>query len=404
MRVFILPSWCPTPDKPLQGSFFVEQADALARVRPHWNLAICLFDLARSRLPWRPQSLPQFIRDWLTTPPVAMSTSSHGLHIYRAWAVHLPAVWVRDQQEAGVAALTRHAALALADFTRRFGKPDLIHAHAATPGGTAAVRLGCRHGIPVGITEHMGPMPWPAHQTENGSPNQLIKETYANVTRSSAVSRALADRLRDLGLANEVAVIPNFLDDEGITSSCGQRQPGAPFAFLSVGAPGHGKGTDLLLKAFARFHSPAVLAIVGDSPERPAMMQLACELGIAGRVEWLGNVPRAEMPGHYERCDAFVLPSRAETFGVTYIEALACGKPLIATYCGGPEDIVTQENGLLVPVDNIDSLGMAMATMAANYRAYSPDALRADFLARFSASVIANQLEEWYSLVAAAGR
>ena len=140
-----------------------------------------------------------------------------------------------------------------------------------------------------------------------------------------------------------------------------------------------------------------MLRVVGDGPERPRLQQLAVDLGIADRVRWLGQLPRSSMAGVYRDCDAFVLPSRAETFGVAFIEALACGKPLIATRCGGPEDIVRAGNGLLVPVDDVDALAAALKRMRHESTKYPPEQLRQDFRTRFSVSAVVNDIEKWYS-------
>ena len=117
---------------------------------------------------------------------------------------------------------------------------------------------------------------------------------------------------------------------------------------------------------------------------------------LADRVRWLGSVSRKNMPNLYRECDAFVLPSRGESFGIVFIEALAHGKPLIATRCGGPEDIVHADNGLLVPMDSVEELAIAMERMIQTSGNYSPQALRADFLARFSASAVVDTIEDWY--------
>lgn len=400
MRIFILPSWCPSVDQPLAGTFFVEQAHAIAQLRPEWTVAFCQFDLARSRLPRRPSQVPRFLRDWIGTPHLAYERARSGLHAYRVWAPYLPQFGVQGKWKANVRGLAQQAKLALNDFIRRFGKPDLIHAHAVYPGGAAAVSLGCKYGVPVGVTEHLGPFPPPTLCLPGGQMMPLLIDTFAAVSRCSAVSQALADRINELGLAQEIAVLPNFLPDNFGSNRSSVPKLNDGFSFLSVGGPSIAKGTDVLLKALSHMESNVTLSIVGHSPELPIFQQMAADLGLAGRVRWLGAVSRDKMPEQYSVCDAFVLPSQSETFGISLIEALAFGKPIIATRCGGPEDIVTKGNGLLVAIDSVSELFVAMQHMVRYGGSYAADVLRADFLARFSATASMGRLEKWYQSVA----
>lgn len=98
-------------------------------------------------------------------------------------------------------------------------------------------------------------------------------------------------------------------------------------------------------------------------------------------------------------CDCFVLPSRYETFGVVYIEAMACGKPVIATACGGPDDFVTPDNGLLVPVEEVSALEHAMQHMITSSHQYDSDRIRASVQTRFSSQAVAGQLEQIYNTI-----
>jgi glycosyltransferase involved in cell wall biosynthesis len=399
MRVFILPSWCPTADQPLSGIFFVEQVHAMALLRPDWIVAICQFELARSRIPWRPRDVPQFVKDWMSTPRLERVEAQTGLHEYRVWMPYLPRFGQQSKWGANVKALASQTGLALDDFIQRFGKPDLIHAQAVYPGGAAAVVVGKAYGIPVGLTEHLGPFPPPTLCLPDGQVMPLVADTYTGASLCSAVSRSLADRVRQLGLADDVRVLPNFLPDQFGSVVEQQRPAERGFSFLSVGGPSHAKGTDVLLRALAKVSPDVTLRVVGDSPEKSFFRQLASDLGVSHRVQWLGAVPRDQMPKHYQACDAFVLPSQGETFGISFIEALAFGKPLIGTRCGGPEEIVNAGNGLLVPLNNVDGLVVAMENMVAHAVLYNPEALRADFLDRFSASAVLAGIEAWYQAV-----
>jgi glycosyltransferase involved in cell wall biosynthesis len=397
VRIFILPSWCPTADMPLAGTFFIEQAHALAQQRPNWTIAICQFDLDRSRVPWRPWHFLRFLRDWAHTPPMSLRIASTGLHEYHVWKPYFPRFGFLRKWTGTADALSRQAKIALEDFIRRNEKPDLIHAHAVYPGGAAAVALGREFGIPVGLTEHLGPFPPLSLCMPAGNVMPIISETYAAAAKHSAVSRSLSRQIVDMGLASKVDVLPNFCrDDFGVVSGDSQSSSGG-FRFLSIGGPSLEKGTDLLLKAFASVHADATLDVVGSGTALPFFQKMAIDLGIEHRVRWRGALPRNEMSNVYSACDAFVLPSRSESFGVVFIEALAHGKPLIATRCGGPEDIVHVGNGLLVPIDNVNELAGAMEKMIAQAKEYYPaEVLRADFMQRFSANVAVKYLESWY--------
>ena len=114
------------------------------------------------------------------------------------------------------------------------------------------------------------------------------------------------------------------------------------------------------------------LAVAGDGPERSALERRVGELGLDGRVSFLGSVPRAQVLRLFRAADASVLPSAWENFPHTVVEALAVGCPVIATAVGGvPEVVRDGENGLLVPP------GDPAALAAAIERFFSDGELRA---------------------------
>jgi len=314
---------------------------------------------------------------------------------YHVWSPFWPKFGRESKWRRNATALTRQAGRALDAFTRRFGPPDLIHARAIYPGGVAAVELGRRFDVPVVITEHLGPFPPPQLCVGGNRLMPFILEAYAGATALSADGSVLARRMSTLALAAEVCTLPNFLPDE-FGASAKRREPQSGFHFLSTGWPSREKGTDILLRAFARLDPPVRLTVIGASPQIGQFQTLAMELGVSDRVRWLGAVAREQLPAQLSACDAFVLPSQGENFGVAYIEALAFGKPLIATRCGGPEDIVRPSNGLLVPIGDVEALAAAMGQIMRTIAQYDPAVLRRDFLERFSASSVIRQTEVWY--------
>ena len=138
-------------------------------------------------------------------------------------------------------------------------------------------------------------------------------------------------------------------------------QPGAELLF--VGKLRYYKGVDDLLRALVEI--PAVrLTVVGDGPMRGSWEALAMELGLTGRVRFLGEVEDADLPALYHKAHLFVLPAnaRAEAFGTVLLEAMAAGLPCITTEVGTGTSWVVQDGvtGLVVPPRNPEALAGAI--------------------------------------------
>ncbi len=95
-------------------------------------------------------------------------------------------------------------------------------------------------------------------------------------------------------------------------------------------------------------------------------------------------------------CDVFVLPSLGETFGVVLGEAMACGKPVLSTRCGGPEDVVTSQTGILVPPGDPASLALAMKGFLTHSYSFHPRQIRNSVVQRFGATSFLNNMEQFY--------
>ena len=142
------------------------------------------------------------------------------------------------------------------------------------------------------------------------------------------------------------------------------------------------KAVDLLIRAFAKgsVRQPMRLLIIGDGVERPALVDLARELGIAmstaqddgtataAMIEFAGWLPQTECARRLEAADCLVLPSLLECGGAVVLEAMAMGKPVIATAWGGPLDYLDDGCGVLVPPTGaealVDGLAEAMVRLA----------------------------------------
>jgi glycosyltransferase involved in cell wall biosynthesis len=158
------------------------------------------------------------------------------------------------------------------------------------------------------------------------------------------------------------------------------------------------KRFDLLIRAFAKaFRGQAVrLLIGGEGRERNSIQSLITKLDVANQVELLGYLSHQQVLELFQKADAVVSASDVETFGVTLIEAMSCGNPVIATRSGGPEDFITDEVGLLVPCDNLDALSQAMLELYQNYDDYNAMRIREYCIEKFSEASIVRKLETIY--------
>lgn len=394
MNVFVLPSWYPSRAQPMAGLFVRDQARALAAARPAWQVvvggwghhdgALDLRDAGASlrALRWRWRARAGWVQgaerpQELLTPRLS-------------WTLALAGGGARGLLSASRDNLQR--------ASERHGCFDILHAHVGFPAGWIAARLAAETGARVVLTEHMGPFPFAALRDHDGSPNAALHEAYGAAAATVAVSRALADQIRAAGLPCS-DVIPNVVDEQRFVLA---PPPPGPFTLLALARLLPSKGLDVLLQAFALMaRRDARLTIGGSGPQGAALPALAQRLGVADRVRFIGAVAPADVPALHAASHAVVLASQAETFGVVLAEALMCGRPVVATRCGGPVGIVHDGNGLLVPPGDAGALAAALDRIASDHARYDPAALRADAVARFGAPAVGGALARLCERVAA---
>lgn len=379
-KVVILASWYPSKAYQNFGIFILDQARVIARVCDVMVLVprlLGLRDLMRGR---------EFAKSGIV--------QNDGLTIYREEALvpdKLPFTLRRRLYE-------RLARRGFNKILHGWGRPDILHAHVVDPGGIAALDLGRKYDIPTVLTEHTGPF---SVHLKSRPQVQAVKETLAKTDRVIAVSPGLAQQIRDFYPKLNITVVGNvvmtdfFVPPKG---ALGRKNPRTRFLF--VGLIDKMKGVQYLLESTRLLLEGGVtnfeVLIGGKGRALRQLMGTTKKKGLTGHCYFLGMLTREEVKYWMQNCDVFVLPSLAETFGIVIGEAMACGKPIIATRCGGPEFLVTPESGFLVDVADPQALAEAMEKFVNSRVNFDGQVIRRNVVNRFGEEAFLQHVSSIY--------
>lgn len=300
---------------------------------------------------------------------------------------------------------------------RRF-HPDVIHVHTPLTIGFEGVLAGKFLGVPLVQTfhtlfthpdylQHVGiSSEQVAGWVERGT-WMPVKMFCRNFKVNICPTEQIKQEMKKRGIHNTVT-IPVSVDVEGFTKGAKSRKDNyfggqAPVLFF-VGRLSVEKNIQLILRALSNLSKKGKdirMVVVGDGPYRDRLVDLAFELGISRSVVWCGGIPFGEIrdKGWYKAGDVFVTAGRAETFGMTAVEAMACGVPVIAVASQGALQAVGKY-GLLVK-DGKDEVLVRSLTSAiekmlkpAVLKLYSKKAVEG--ASRFGRESVYKQYEEMY--------
>ncbi|AWZ49104.1 glycosyltransferase family 4 protein [Clostridiaceae bacterium 14S0207] len=376
MHVMFIPSWYSNSRNKVHGSFFKEQALALSESGVKISIAFNeIWPLTLMGKVQEKKGLNIEIEDGLKT------------YRYRNYN-YLP------KNPLMFKIFNKRMDLLYKNIVKNEGKVDLIHAHSSFWGGISAAYISKKYNIPLVITEHSSLR---KAKYVKESYRKYILNAYKNASKLIAVGEGLKKELEEFTGRDDIIFIPNMLDFNMFKPE--KVHKNEEFTFFSLAFLEGEKGMDILIKTFAKTFKDkkAKLVIGGDGSQKQELEKLSGDLQVKDKVEFLGALSREEVVTCMNKCDSFVLASRHETFGIVYIEALACGKPVIGTYNGGAEGIINSHNGLIVPIDDECKLGNAMKNIIKNYNEYNAMDIIEQCKARYSKENIVNEILKIYN-------
>lgn len=375
MKILFLPTWYPNEKNLASGIFIREHAKAVSL----YNEVVVLYGEDYS---WKLKRMWEVLSDKNEDAIRTIRIKNKKLPIPKiSYFIYLHSIWK-----------------VFKGLLKEGWRPDIIHAHVYSA-GVPAVIIGKKYRIPVIITEHWTYFP---RHVLNKKNILLARFAMNRANIILPVSNDLKEAIKSYRINNKFEIVPNTVNTK-IFYPLFQQKKGKTKKILTVVLLSPKKGIPYLIHALVQIkqrRQDFVLDIVGDGSNRREYEELVEELGLSEMVKFHGLKTKEEVANFMRNCDFFVLPSLFETFGVVLIEAMACGKPVIASDIGGPNEIVNKEVGLLVPPKDIDALATTIDYMLDHYQDYSVGKIVQYVRERYGYKTVGKMLTNIYKEVA----
>jgi len=379
MRIGVVSHMFPTKQRPVFGSFVKDELDHLAK---HVDIRLIA---------------PVLTRYWFWKKNNFLSETEY--IIKQPLTLSFPRYFLQKLNPDSMA-------LTLKKSSRGFFEDcDIIHAHNAFPDGVASVKA-FGNKFPVIITVH-------GSDVNMFAMKPTLQPDIVNSLNKTGliicVSASLKDKLHEIGVTSRCEVIPNGVNTELFTP--GDRTEACRLLGLDhdrpriifVGNFKKIKGVEYLIQSMPfvlKKYPDCELILLGAQPGNKYVMKynkLIESIGIKNAIRIVRMVHHENLPPWMQASDLLVLPSISEGFGLVLAEALACGRPVVATMSGGPESIVEEGLGVLVTPGDHEALGNGILRVLDGKGILNSAALVRSIKYRFSYDSISKKIVSVYN-------
>jgi teichuronic acid biosynthesis glycosyltransferase TuaC len=371
-RILYFSSQFPTLRNPTRGAFSLQRVQALHRAGCE---VVVVSPLDITALLTRPGQVYRWIKRQAHQP---FESEVQGIPSYYPKWICPPKRIIGWYSSFFMFLQIRNAVIQLATVFR----PDVILT-SWLPDAVAASMVGNLIKVPVlAIADGTDVNLWIEKYRAWNYARDILNEKTAFIIFVSEALRAAGTSRGLYGRKN--TVLHNAVDVHLFSPNTFIRNNGE-FTVLGVGRFIPTKGFHILLEAFAKFskllNQQARLVLVGDGPQHEALLQRAADLDIHSSVEMVGFIDQEKLVKYYQEADVFCLPSFSEGFPCVVVEAMACGKPVVASRVGGIAEVVDAQSGILVAPGDADTLCDAL--LHAQKRTWDGEIIRKKILEGF---------------------
>lgn len=373
LHILHIPKWYPNPEDPQLGIFVRKQIQAASHLDTHSVLYV--------------KSIKDLDSDYLIQEKIIGNVLE--LHIY----------YKKPESRTKQFFLVKKLyANGLKKIKKLISAPDLLHVHNLIAPAVWTYKYAKKHDIPWVLSEH-----WSGYTSQTGVfsskmmwERKLWQWYSEKATCTIAVSSFLKEALIENGIGNKYYVIPNVV--EGKLDE--KKRDDKEIRILNVSDMVDDiKNISGLLKAFSvaiKSIPKLKLYLVGGGKDLDYLKDLSNELKLGSAVTFFGRLKNEEVLDIYQDIDFVVINSRVETFSVVAAESLYAGKPVISTRCGGVEEFINSENGILISKDDQIALEKAIKNMSVDCQKYDAKKLSNYSRKLFSSEAIGLSLSDIY--------
>ncbi|CAN5580053.1 glycosyltransferase family 4 protein [soil metagenome] len=287
----------------------------------------------------------------------------------------------------------------LKEIKKKFGRHDITHAYILLRPLFIAWWIKLTKGIPIVVSEQ-----WSGYATGKFSEKNLFVKFFSRwlfrqAGAATVVSEFLKAKMEQAGLENNYTITPNIVEPSAKKTS--PLSPNEKIKIITVAdLVDEIKNISSTINAVAKIvatNKEIEFHIIGHGKDEMQLKNLAKEYGLLNSTIFFHGVkPNEEVFQYLYASNFLVMNSRFETFSLICIEAMSCGIPVIATRCGGPEQFINTETGILIDTDDEVQLRIAIETMISTFRKYDSKLLAEYANSQFSVEGSGKKFDEIY--------